>query len=245
MLEETREEQMKNLKRNLTLGVLFFLPVMFLLFLYPSTHNYTPLEIVKSSVSDIEKFDAFEDETILLKERITVLVFLGSQPMDYTIAALNLKELVYDKFKGFKNFQVVSISQNGTQNQIDNLKDEISSYEELKHWHFVYGTESDILQFHKSLRSKKQLDSNLSSPLVYIIDKDLNQRGRIDDREKKEIANNIPEYSLVDYNCLEVSEIKNKMSEDLRILFTEYRQKRKGNFDSSIRRAEDLNTNNE
>lgn len=236
---------MKNLKRNLTLGVLFFLPVMFLLFLYPSTHNYTPLEIVKSTVSDIDTFIAFEEDPVLLKERITVLIFLGTQPMDYTIAALNLKELVYDKFKGFKNFQVVSIVRNGAQDQVGKLKDEISSYEELKHWHFVYGTQSDILQFHKSLRSKKQLDSNLSSPLVYIIDKDLNQRGRIDDREKNEIANDTPEYTLVDYNCLEVAEIKNKMSEDLRILFTEYRQKRKGNFDSSIRRADDLKTNNE
>lgn len=236
---------MKNLKRNLTLGVLFFLPVMFLLFLYPSTHNYTPLEIVKSTVSDIDTFIAFEEDPVLLKERITVLIFLGTQPMDYTIAALNLKELVYDKFKGFKNFQVVSIVRNGAQDQVEKLKDEISSYEELKHWHFVYGTQSDIFQIHKSLRSKKQLDSNLSSPLVYIIDKDLNQRGRIDDREKNEIANDTPEYSLVDYNCLEVAEIKNKMSEDLRILFTEYRQKRKGNFDSSIRRADDLKTNNE
>lgn len=236
---------MTKLKSNITLGILFFLPVMFLLFLYPSTHNYTPLEIVNSNVSDIGNFETFEDEPILLKERITVLLFLGNQPIDYTIAALNLKELVYNKFKGFKNFQIISISQNGTQEQIEKLKYEISSYEELKHWHFVYGTESNIVKFHQSLKSKKQLDSNLASPSVYIIDKDLNQRGRIDAREKNEIAKNIPEFSLVEYNCLEVAEIKNKMSEDMRILFTEYRQKRKGNFDSSIRRAEDLKHNNE
>lgn len=236
---------MKNIKRNITLGVLFFLPVMFLLFLYPSTHNYTPLEIVNSNVLDIEPLESFQEEPILLKDRITVLVFLGSQPMDYTIAALNLKELVYDKFKGFKNFQVVSIVQKGAQDQVENLKNEISSYEELKHWHFVYGTESDILKIHKSLKSKHQLNSNLASPFVYIVDKELNQRGRIDDREKNEIANNTPVYSLLEYNCIEVAEIKNKMSEDVRILFTEYRQKRKGNFDSSIRRAEDLNNSNE
>ena len=42
------------------------------------------------------------------------------------------------------------------------------------------------------------------------------------------------------YDCLEVSVLKNKMSEDMRILFTEYRQKRKGNFNSTSRRAEDL-----
>ena len=35
------------------------------------------------------------------------------------------------------------------------------------------------------------------------------------------------------------------MSEDMRVLFTEYREKRKGNFDSSSRRANDLKGNNE
>ena len=42
-----------------------------------------------------------------------------------------------------------------------------------------------------------------------------------------------------------MAEIKNKMSEDVRILFTEYRQKRKGDFDSTTRRANDLNKTNE
>ena len=46
------------------------------------------------------------------------------------------------------------------------------------------------------------------------------------------------------FKCF-VAEVKNKMSDDLRILFTEYRQKRKGEFDSSSRRAEDLNANDE
>jgi len=70
--------------------------------------------------------------------------------------------------------------------------------------------------------------------------KDLAQRGRIDDREDNEKEKNKPVYGLSAYNCIEVAEIKNKMSDDLRILFTEYRQKRKGNFDSSSRRASDI-----
>ena len=35
------------------------------------------------------------------------------------------------------------------------------------------------------------------------------------------------------------------MSEDMRILFTEYRQKRKGEFNSTVRRANDLKSINE
>ena len=45
---------------------------------------------------------------------------------------------------------------------------------------------------------------------------------------------------MCSYNVLEVSDLKNKMSDDIRILFTEYRQKRKGNFNSTSRRANDL-----
>jgi hypothetical protein len=76
--------------------------------------------------------------------------------------------------------------------------------------------------------------------MVFIVDKDLNQRGRIDDRTDNEIEKNKPIYPLLGYDCIEVSEIKNKMSDDLRILFTEYRQKRKGEFNSDTRRANDL-----
>jgi hypothetical protein len=73
----------------------------------------------------------------------------------------------------------------------------------------------------------------------------LNQRGRLDDRTENEIEKNKPEYILGSYDCIEVAEIKNKMSDDLRILFTEYRQKRKGEFNSDTRRANDLNNKDE
>ena len=45
---------------------------------------------------------------------------------------------------------------------------------------------------------------------------------------------------LYGYNSFLVSEIKKKMNDDIRILFTEYRQKRKGNFNSNIRRLDNL-----
>jgi len=78
---------------------------------------------------------------------------------------------------------------------------------------------------------------------VFLIDKERNQRGRFDDRDKSELKKNTPTYGLSSYNCLDVSVLKNKMSEDVRILFTEYRQKRKGNFNSTSRRADDLRGN--
>lgn len=235
----------KKVGRYLILGILFFLPVTFLLMLYPATHNYTPLDIVGEHVLEIDDFASNAEGKTCLKDHITVLGFFGTNPLDNATAASNLKELVYDKFKGFKKFQIVILMPNGTKDAVEKLKAEISSYEDLKFWHFVFGEFEDLKKQFNSIKSVKPLSSDLSSNDVFIIDKDLNQRGRLDDRTDREIEKSKPIYGLYAYNCIEVAEIKNKMSEDMRILFTEYRQKRKGEFNSEVRRANDLNQNHE
>lgn len=222
------------------LGILFFLPVTFLLFLYPATHNYTPLDIVNDTIKDVDGFSSDTEATIRLKDHITVLGFLGDTPLNKLTAASNLKELVYDKFKGFKKFQVVLLLPNGTEEDAKQLRTEISLYEDLRFLHLVFAAPEDIKRVFNSLKSSEPLQSDLSTDYVFIIDKDLNQRGRIDDREDREIEKDKPVYGLHSYNCIEVATIKNKMSEDLRIIFTEYRQKRKGEFNSDTRRAEDI-----
>ena len=230
----------KKVSRYVVLGILFFLPVTFLLFLYPATHNYTPLDIVNTSVLDLDTFTSNTEEKIVLEDYITVLGFLGKNPIDNNIAALNLKELVYDNFTGFKKFQIVILMPKGTEAAVEQLKAEIGSYEGLRFWHFVFGEPTDIQRVFFSLKSKTSLNEDLSSNDVFLVDKDLNQRGRLDDRTDSQLEKKKPIYGLYAYNCIEVAEIKNKMSDDLRILFTEYRQKRKGEFNSDTRRASDL-----
>ena len=239
----------KKLSRYVVLGVLFFLPVTFLLFLYPATHNYEPLDVVNENVLDLQNFSSNSNKPILLKGQITVLGFIGNKPMDKLISNSNLKELVYDKFKGFKRFQIVIVAPKGTEAVVEKLKKEIASYEDLRFWHFVFGEPNDIHRLFYSLKSKLNLNEDLSLNNVFIIDKDLSQRGRLDDRTDNEMEKDKPIYGLSSYDCIEVAEIKNKMSDDLRILFTEYRQKRKGEFKSDASRTEDIRadkkTNNE
>lgn len=233
------------LKRNTILGILFFLPVTFLLFLYPATHNYTPLDIVNTPVLEVNAFTSLSGQKVVLKDQITVLGFLGQYPKKNSTVALNLKELIYDKFKGFKKFQIVIVMPNGSEAEAEALKKEISSYEDSRFWHFVFAEPQAVERVFFSLKSKTTLKPDLSLHQVFIIDKDLNQRGRLDDRTDNELKKKAPIYGLYAYNCVEVSEIKNKMSDDLRILFTEYRQKRKGEFNSDTRRAADLNKKDE
>ncbi|REG88944.1 hypothetical protein [Winogradskyella sediminis] len=233
-------------KRYIVLGILFFLPVAFLLMLYPAQHHYEPLNVVNKNVTDLEYFSSEATDSILLKNHITVLGFLGKTPLNNIIEASNLKELVYDKFKGFKRFQIVIVVPEGTEQDIKELKKEINTYEDLKYWHYVYGTEGEIKTLFSSLKSKEKLSEDLSTNHVYIIDNDLNQRGRLDGRDEKEVEEQKPAFSVYSYNTIEVAEIKNMMSDDVRILFTEYRQKREGKFENSdTRRNRELKQGDE
>jgi hypothetical protein len=230
----------KTIKRNLVLGILFFLPVIFLLFLYPAKHNYTPLDSVKASVLDLSNLPTLQNKDVAFKDKITVLSFFGENPENYITEASNLKELVYDNFTGFKGFQMVSIFPIEAKEEALRLQKELTKFKPLEYWQFVFASKEDINRLFSSFRTSKYLNYEGFVSEVYIIDKELQQRGRLDDRSKKEIEKNAPIYPLTSYNASEVSVLKNKMSEDVRILFTEYRQKRKGEFNSDTRRSEDL-----
>lgn len=233
----------KSLKKPIILGILFFLPVLFVLIMSLSKENYNTLDIVNENVREIPSKDTLD---IKLKEHLTVLAFFGKQPMKKAIAASNLKELIYDKFKGFKKFQIVVLVTKEAKAEAEQLYKEIASYEDLKFWHFVYLNEGEIKYMFNSLKTNAILDDDLATNDVFIIDTDLYQRGRLDDRTDKEIASKKPVYGLTSYNCIEVAELKNKMgADDLRVLFTEYRERRKGNIDSSKRREQEINKKNE
>jgi hypothetical protein len=181
---------------------------------------------------------------VRLKDKITILNFLGENPESQVVEASNLKELVYDSFTGFKGFQIVTIMPFEAKASASRLRQELTKFKPLEYWKFVYASQEDINRLFSSLRTSKYLNFDGAIPEVYIVDKELSQRGRLDDRSKKEIEKKSPSYPLTSYNSSEVSILKNKMSEDVRILFTEYRQKRKGKFNSNSRRAEDLKSSN-
>ncbi len=232
-------------RKWIILGILFLLPVIFLLFLYPSTHNYNTLDIVNEDINEIDNLIFLENNNTTLEENITILNFLGSSPIKNITGALNLKELVYDKFKGFKKFQIVTISTSASENSLKIVKKELMKSDELKYWFFATANDEKLNEIYNSLRSSFKLDSTNYTNQVFIVDKERNQRGRIDDRSEDEIENNIALFGLYSYNSIIVSEIKKKMNDDIRILFTEYRQKRKGNFNSNIRRISNLDAKDE
>ena len=67
-----------------------------------------------------------------------------------------------------------------------------------------------------SLKTKKTLDTSLYSNRVYLLDKELNLRGR--DQEGDD-ENQI----MFGYNIESVAELNNKMEDDIKVLLYEYR----------------------
>ena len=62
------------------LGILFLLPVIFLLFLYPSTNNYNTLDIVQENIHELDSLNFVNNNATTLENNITILNFLGDDP---------------------------------------------------------------------------------------------------------------------------------------------------------------------
>ena len=65
------------------------------------------------------------------------------------------------------------------------------------------------------MKSDIALDSNISTPYVFIIDKERGLRGRDDDED---------EGVMYGFDSSNIAEINNKMSDDVKVLLAEYRR---------------------
>ena len=142
-------------RKWIILGILFLLPVIFLLFLYPSTHNYNTLDIVNEDIKETDLLNFIDNRKTNFEGNITILNFLGDMPVENITGTLNLKELVYDKFKGFKKFQIISIASLNSEKSLENVKKELLKSDELKYWFFATTTDEEINKIYSSLRSQK------------------------------------------------------------------------------------------
>ncbi|WP_298418974.1 hypothetical protein [uncultured Kordia sp.] len=232
------------MKKKIILAVLFLLPVSIVLILLFTTHNYNPLPVIgKHTVAELVNYSSIEKkENIQFDGKITILGFLGSNVKDRKINILNLNQKIYKRFSGFKHFQLVMLVTPGQEKEIIDLKYEISRFaDELKSWNFVEVDEKELTRIFDELESPLLLDGYKSSDYVYIIDKDRNLRGRFDDRSTSEINEKKDSYMLYGYDTIEISELSGKMTDDIRILFEEYRGKSKKE-QSQDRRKEVIKT---
>ncbi|MEX0312742.1 MAG: hypothetical protein AB3N18_01090 [Allomuricauda sp.] len=198
------------MKKTFVLVVLFILPLVAYLFFASGVNNFGKLPILTKNISDLSDFEGNVD----LEDKITILGFLGNGIENRRGNAFNLNQKIYKRFGKFNDFQIVILVPEGNEDKAAALKKELGELSEVKKWNFAFGTNQEIVSFFESMKTGIQLDEDMGTPYVFIIDKELNLRGRNDDED---------EGVKYGFNTTSVAELNNKMEDDVKIILAEYR----------------------
>ncbi|PIB27313.1 hypothetical protein [Maribacter sp. 4G9] len=204
------------MKKNFVLIVLFVLPIVAYLFFASGVTNFGRLPVLNDGVMEIPK----NAGNTMFSNSITVLGFLGRDVEGRKGNAFNLNQKIYKRFHEFDDFQFLMVVPKGTEADVTDLNKELSSLDETTKWNFAFLEEAAILNLFESLGTNLDLQRDLSSPYVFIVDKNLKLRGRDQDED---------EGIKYGYNTASVADLNNKMVDDVKIILAEYRMARKEN----------------
>lgn len=206
------------MKNKIVLIVLLALPVVIYMIFATASHNSLFLPTISKNNLELPAWKSQNGKPVALTNKISIVGFLGNNIKANQGNIFNLNQKIYGKYVGFKDFQIVMIVQEGSENQVEELLEKLAGFtEDLSGYKFVYASPADIKKYHSSFKLQDSLDANLSNPNVIIIDKDLNHRGRKGkDKDGKE------EYKE-SYNTTSAADLHNNMSDDVKIMLREYR----------------------
>ena len=204
-------------KKYFVLCILFIFPIVIYLFFASGKNNFALLPVLTENVNEIKNFKTLSLEKIQFEDKISILGFWGEDLSEKKGDALNLNQKIYKRFYQFNDFQFVMVLENGQQDQVNILKEELQEGvgTDLVKWRFVFGSPDEIQDLFDSLRTNLNLSQGKSSPYVFIIDKEVNLRGRDDDEDVG---------TLYGFNSQSVAEINNKMVDDVKVILAEYRR---------------------
>jgi hypothetical protein len=207
------------MKNKLVLILLFVLPIAIYLIFSTATHNSLFLPTISKANADIPaNWVGLKQEKISMKDKISVLGFVGNNVIENRGNFFNLNQKIYNKYKGFKDFQMVMVTTVGNEAKAKQIIEELAPITgEMTGWKFVFATPEEIQTFYDSYKLVGKLDTNFGTPDVIIVDKELNHRGRKGKNKKGK-----EEYKE-SYNTISAADLHNEMTDDVKIILREYR----------------------
>jgi len=202
------------MKKFLVLGVLFLLPIVAYLFFSSGINNFAKLPVLTEEVKDIRDLENNRDSIVSFQNKISIVAFFGNDLAALKGNTFNLDKKILEKFYKFDDFQFVIILPKDAKPQAQQFVSEFNSITNSNYWSFIYAEPEEIKDVFNSFKTNLELDANLQTPYVFIIDKDSNLRGRDDDDE---------DGLLYGYDSRSVSELGNKMNDDIKVILAEYR----------------------
>ena len=204
------------LKKYLVLGILFIFPIVVYLFFASGINNFAKLPILQKNIAEIAEWQTLSGNNVQLENNISIIGFWGDD-LDYRkLDAFNLNQKIYKRFYKFKDLQFIMVVLNDNQDKLLKIIDELKkgSSEDMSKWKFILGDETKIQGLFSSFGSDIELNNKLSTPFVFIVDKDKSLRGRDDDNSMG---------TLYGYNSSSVAELTKKMTDDIKVILAEYR----------------------
>ena len=209
-------------KKFWVLFILFFFPLALYLFLITGTNNFAKLPVLTEEIDDVTHFISEDDSDISLKNKISIISFLGNDLEHSQTNALNLNQKIYKRFNEFDDFQFLVILPKGMEEEAQKLKKKVAFATNMKRWKFLFGEIKEIKKLFNSFKTDYQIADNGYSKYAFIIDKNKHLRGRTNDEDS-------PNGILYGYSAETVSPIHNKMLDDVKVLVAEYRMALKQN----------------
>ena len=206
----------EDLYKKIVLGLLFVFPLLVYLFFASGKNNFAKLPILSKGITEIQNLEFQADNPVSLKDQISIIGYWGGSLKNKQAEALNLNEKIYKRFYEFADFQFVFFLNKNRLSQVDSLKRALKEGvgTDLTKWNFIAATTDEIQTHFTSLQTPIKLDQDGSTPYVFIIDKDLNLRGRNDDEDSG---------TLYGFDARSVAQINKKMIDDVKVILAEYR----------------------
>lgn len=200
-------------KKRVVLFLLFVFPLIFYLVLSSGINNFAKLPIVTKNVYDVALITA--SKTTTFKNKISIVCFLGDDIDAIKGSIFNLNQKIYKPFYGFKDFQIIAIYPQGNEEAVNKLKKEVGAFTDMVKWKFVASSKEEIKALYTSFKTGENLKKGQIEK-AFIIDKEINLRGRTDDKDFKD-------GKLFGYDMTSVAILKDKMMDDVKVLLAEYR----------------------
>ncbi|HEY9168942.1 MAG TPA: hypothetical protein VIN72_05605 [Lutibacter sp.] len=198
------------MKKFWVLFSLFILPLVFYIFLSKGIYKYANLPILTEDIIDLKTVSPITTATF--SEKLTVICFLGSDISMAKASLFNLNQTIYKRYYQKPFFQMVAILPQGLENEYSETINELSAFTDISKWHFIYASPQNINLLFNSFETPFNLNENFYSENAYIVDMKLRLRGRKDDEDTKG-------GKLYGYNMKSVSILKNKMKDDIDIIY--------------------------
>ncbi len=206
------------MKKVLLFIALFVVPIVAYLFFASGVNSFVKLPTVTENVPELpSNWTSVSEDAIQLHNKITILGFVGNDFYEVEGNLTNLAHKIYDRNKDFVDFQVVYIAPKGMEAEIEKFKNKLGQNLDLYRFYFVMAEPNEITNYYNQLKLVGKLDDKFRTTNVFIVDKELNLRGRKGKNKKGE-----EEYKE-GYNTISAADLHNEMSDDVKVILAEYR----------------------